>query len=120
MIRGGVLEPRIRGNYTRRRVGGRQPGAAVRGRAAILGAPPWVLCPPGAPYPARRRRRPLRFWLQLLAATALRVVNLLECFVDDRRVYGDGAVLFFVEPVRARDRVNVAVEDQARRCRPSR
>src|SRR3954466_5578359 len=41
-----------------------------------------------------------------------RAINLRQRLADDRRVHGHRAVLLGVEPVRAGDRVDIAVEHQ--------
>src|SRR5205085_9569488 len=43
----------------------------------------------------------------------VRAIYLRQRLADDRRVHGHRAVLLGVEPVRARDRVDIAVEHQA-------
>ena len=42
-----------------------------------------------------------------------RTVHLVECFANDRRMHGDGAVFAAIEPVGAGDRMDVAIEHQS-------
>ena len=72
---------------------------------------------PAAPALATRSRRLLSAELAVERGGR---VDLRQRLADDRRMHRDRAVLHRVEPVGAGDRVDVAVEHQARRSRPSR
>jgi sterol desaturase/sphingolipid hydroxylase (fatty acid hydroxylase superfamily) len=58
---------------------------------------------PGRPRPSRRNAE--------LVRQRARAIDLRERLANRSRVEGDGAVLRCVEPVRARDRMDVAIED---------
>ena len=50
--------------------------------------------------------------LRQLGQQSLGAVHLVEGFANDRRVHGDRAVLRGIEPIAARDRVDVPIEHQ--------